>query len=291
MPASRALSALAARARLGRGHLHVLVHPEPQHRARRLGHAPAQGRAHDGVRDPRRAPAAGARPRAAGARRRGRVRGHRRAAPALRPGPARGLPRPPHRRRRRSPRDLVLRRLVAASPGDRPSDMATPDIPCKRRCGKEDTAQHDRSRDSPRDMADEGGGDRAGRRARGHPAALARLARGRGAALPLDRAARPRGAARGPRRGGRRSSTAGRKPASATGGRRSARFAEDRAPVYLRPSAEVSAPLRALGEQQCRLGVFTDAPDALARIAVAQLGASSPGRSARGGSGRARAPP
>jgi phosphoglycolate phosphatase-like HAD superfamily hydrolase len=53
-----------------------------------------------------------------------------------------------------------------------------------------------------------------------------------------------------------------------------ARFAEDRAPAYLRPSAEVSAALRALGEKKCRLGVFTDAPEPLARIAVAQLGAA-----------------
>src|SRR5436309_1786410 len=53
-----------------------------------------------------------------------------------------------------------------------------------------------------------------------------------------------------------------------------ARFAEDRAPVYLRPKAEISAALRALGENGYRLGVFTDAPDALARIAVSQLGAS-----------------
>jgi phosphoglycolate phosphatase-like HAD superfamily hydrolase len=52
-----------------------------------------------------------------------------------------------------------------------------------------------------------------------------------------------------------------------------ARFAEDRAPVYLRPSAEASAALRALATAGCRLGVFTDAPEALARIAVAQLGA------------------
>jgi len=51
-----------------------------------------------------------------------------------------------------------------------------------------------------------------------------------------------------------------------------ARFAEDRAPVYLRPNAEVSSALRALvGE--CRLGVFTDAPEALARVALAHLGA------------------
>jgi phosphoglycolate phosphatase-like HAD superfamily hydrolase len=53
-----------------------------------------------------------------------------------------------------------------------------------------------------------------------------------------------------------------------------ARFAEDRAPVYLRPSAEVSAALRALAaDGSSRLGVFTDAPEALARVAVAQLGA------------------
>jgi phosphoglycolate phosphatase-like HAD superfamily hydrolase len=51
------------------------------------------------------------------------------------------------------------------------------------------------------------------------------------------------------------------------------RFAEDRAPVYLRPDAEVSAALRELAARGHRLGVFTDAPEALARIAVAQLGA------------------
>jgi phosphoglycolate phosphatase-like HAD superfamily hydrolase len=52
-----------------------------------------------------------------------------------------------------------------------------------------------------------------------------------------------------------------------------ARFAEDRAPVYLRPSAEVSAALRALAANGSRLGVFTDAPEPLARLALAQLGA------------------
>jgi phosphoglycolate phosphatase-like HAD superfamily hydrolase len=51
------------------------------------------------------------------------------------------------------------------------------------------------------------------------------------------------------------------------------RFAEDRAPVYLRPNAEVSAALRALEAGGWRLGVFTDAPEALARVALAQLGA------------------
>jgi len=43
------------------------------------------------------------------------------------------------------------------------------------------------------------------------------------------------------------------------------RFAEDRAPVYLRPNAEVSAALRSLEANEWRLGVFTDAPEALAR--------------------------
>ncbi len=52
------------------------------------------------------------------------------------------------------------------------------------------------------------------------------------------------------------------------------RFAEDRAPVYLRPSAEASAALRRLAGDETRLGVFTDAPAELADIALAQLGAT-----------------
>jgi phosphoglycolate phosphatase-like HAD superfamily hydrolase len=51
------------------------------------------------------------------------------------------------------------------------------------------------------------------------------------------------------------------------------RFAEDRAPVYLRPSAEASAALRALAAAGIRVGVYTDAPEALARTALAHLGA------------------
>jgi phosphoglycolate phosphatase-like HAD superfamily hydrolase len=50
------------------------------------------------------------------------------------------------------------------------------------------------------------------------------------------------------------------------------RFAEDRAPVHLRPSAEVNAALRRLVEDGARLGAFTDAPEPLARVAAAQLG-------------------
>jgi hypothetical protein len=52
------------------------------------------------------------------------------------------------------------------------------------------------------------------------------------------------------------------------------RFAEERAPVYLRPDAGVSASLRALASTRRRLGVFTDAPEPLARVALAQLGAT-----------------
>lgn len=52
------------------------------------------------------------------------------------------------------------------------------------------------------------------------------------------------------------------------------RFAEDRAPVYLRPGADASATLRRLAAAGRRLGVFTDAPEPLARIALAHLGAA-----------------
>ncbi len=51
------------------------------------------------------------------------------------------------------------------------------------------------------------------------------------------------------------------------------RFAEDRAPVYLRPSAEANAALRALASGGMRIGVYTDAPEPLARVALAHLGA------------------
>jgi phosphoglycolate phosphatase-like HAD superfamily hydrolase len=51
------------------------------------------------------------------------------------------------------------------------------------------------------------------------------------------------------------------------------RFAEERAPVYLRPDAAVSSVLRALHADGVTLGVFTEAPEALARGALAHLGA------------------
>ena len=51
------------------------------------------------------------------------------------------------------------------------------------------------------------------------------------------------------------------------------RFAEDRAPVYVQRRSDVSAALRSLAGAGVRLGVFTDAPEALARVALAHLGA------------------
>jgi phosphoglycolate phosphatase-like HAD superfamily hydrolase len=63
------------------------------------------------------------------------------------------------------------------------------------------------------------------------------------------------------------------------------RFAEDHAPVYLRPNAEVAAALRAFTARGARVGVFTDAPEELARIALDHLGASRRVEMLEGGSG------
>ena len=52
------------------------------------------------------------------------------------------------------------------------------------------------------------------------------------------------------------------------------RFAEERAPVYLRPDADVSAALRRLQASGARVCVFSDGPEALARVALSQLGAA-----------------
>jgi phosphoglycolate phosphatase-like HAD superfamily hydrolase len=51
------------------------------------------------------------------------------------------------------------------------------------------------------------------------------------------------------------------------------RFCEERAAVYLRRDASTSAALRALASSGSSIGVFTDAPAALASVALAQLGA------------------
>jgi len=52
------------------------------------------------------------------------------------------------------------------------------------------------------------------------------------------------------------------------------RFSEDHAPAYLRRDAATSAALQALVDEDATLGVFTDAPQELARTALAQLGAT-----------------
>jgi phosphoglycolate phosphatase-like HAD superfamily hydrolase len=52
------------------------------------------------------------------------------------------------------------------------------------------------------------------------------------------------------------------------------RFAEDHAPAYLRRDAATSAALQSLASSGAAVGVFTDAPEELARVALAQLGAT-----------------
>ena len=52
------------------------------------------------------------------------------------------------------------------------------------------------------------------------------------------------------------------------------RFSEDHAPAYLRRDAGTSAALRSLASRGVTVGVFTDAPEELARTALAQLGAA-----------------
>jgi phosphoglycolate phosphatase-like HAD superfamily hydrolase len=51
------------------------------------------------------------------------------------------------------------------------------------------------------------------------------------------------------------------------------RFAEERAPVYFRRDADVTSALRRLRTAGARIGIFTDAPEELARIALSHLGA------------------
>ena len=51
------------------------------------------------------------------------------------------------------------------------------------------------------------------------------------------------------------------------------RFAEERAPVYLRRDAEVTEALRRLHASGVQIGVFTDEPEELARVALSHLGA------------------
>lgn len=50
------------------------------------------------------------------------------------------------------------------------------------------------------------------------------------------------------------------------------RFAEEHAPVYLRPDPDANAALRRLRAAGTRLGAFTGAPGPLVSVAAAQLG-------------------
>ena len=50
------------------------------------------------------------------------------------------------------------------------------------------------------------------------------------------------------------------------------RFSEDHAPIYLRPNGRANTAVRALAAAGRRVGVFTDAPEPLARVALAHLG-------------------
>jgi beta-phosphoglucomutase-like phosphatase (HAD superfamily) len=53
-----------------------------------------------------------------------------------------------------------------------------------------------------------------------------------------------------------------------------ARFAADRAPVYIRPRADTNAVLRRLSAGGARIGVFSDAPRELVEIVLAHAGAA-----------------
>jgi phosphoglycolate phosphatase-like HAD superfamily hydrolase len=51
------------------------------------------------------------------------------------------------------------------------------------------------------------------------------------------------------------------------------RYAEERAPVYFRRDADVTTALRRLNAARVRIGVFTERPEELTRVALSHLGA------------------
>ena len=63
------------------------------------------------------------------------------------------------------------------------------------------------------------------------------------------------------------------------------RFAEDHAPVFIRPSAPANAELRRLQAGGVRLGAFTAAPEPLAGVAAAHLGITRRIEALEGGEG------
>jgi phosphoglycolate phosphatase-like HAD superfamily hydrolase len=64
------------------------------------------------------------------------------------------------------------------------------------------------------------------------------------------------------------------------------RFAENHAPVYLRPSAGANAELRRLQASGARIGAFTAAPEPLAGIAGSHLGVTRRLEALEGGTAR-----
>jgi phosphoglycolate phosphatase-like HAD superfamily hydrolase len=67
------------------------------------------------------------------------------------------------------------------------------------------------------------------------------------------------------------------------------RYAEEHAPVHLRPDGDATEALRRLERAGTRIGVFTDAPRELAEIALAHLGAARRVEAVEAGAGsRAR---
>lgn len=63
------------------------------------------------------------------------------------------------------------------------------------------------------------------------------------------------------------------------------RFAEDHAPVYLRPNAAANAELRRLRAAGVRVGAYTSAPEPLARVAAGHLGIARRVELLEGGAG------
>ena len=135
-------------------------------------------------------------------------------------------------------------------------------------------ARSSASQSQPASHNDARGGNRPGWRPRRHSPAVGCVSRRRRASLRIHFAARYRRPHGGSRRERPPSSTRGRRAASGTGVAALGRFAEDRAPVFLRPDGDATSALRELAAAGARMGVFTDAPEPLARVALAQLGAT-----------------
>src|SRR5918996_3171887 len=226
---------MASRRSLGGAHLHSLGDPFARDGPRRMGCRPAQARPPRGVRGARSAPGPGSPAGAARLPARLRLRRHGRGAPGVRD---------------RAPG--VAARLARGHGGRR--SRRRPLRPLGRVAGVRAVAVDlDALGDTPAPWRD----------------FLVDAARRFASIAPLDPDALPddRAAA---------AAELDRWAAGGVGDWRGAleRFAEDRAPVYLRPSAEAASALRSLAVAGVRVGVYTDAPEPLARVALAHLGAT-----------------